>query len=67
MNDLNRTFWPLKTTLLTLLTKMFFMFEADSKNYISIDTLTDQDQAVDIPTEFLNSLSLLASHLTNLI
>lgn len=33
------------------------MFEADKKNYISIDTLTNQDEAIDIPTEFLNSLN----------
>jgi len=33
------------------------MFEADRKNYISIDTLTDQDQAVHIPTESLTSLN----------
>jgi len=33
------------------------MFEANRKNYISIDTLTDQVQAVDIPIEFVNSLN----------
>jgi len=33
------------------------MFEADKKNYISIKTLTNQDEALDISTEFLNSFN----------
>ena len=37
--------------------KVLSMFEADKKNYISIYTLTNQDEAIDIPTEFLNSLN----------
>lgn len=37
--------------------KVLSIFKADKKNYISIDTLINQDKAIGIPTEFLNSLN----------
>jgi hypothetical protein len=43
------------------------MFEADKKNYIFIDTLTNQGEAIDIPTEFFKSLNPSDLPHTNLI
>ena len=33
------------------------MFQSHQQTYLSIDSLTDQDDAIDIPIEFLNSLN----------
>ncbi|XP_044019163.1 uncharacterized protein LOC122859540 [Aphidius gifuensis] len=48
---------PKNDTVNVINEKILSMFEADEKTYISFDTLSDQDDAVDIPIEFLNSLN----------
>ncbi|XP_044019694.1 ATP-dependent DNA helicase pif1-like [Aphidius gifuensis] len=59
---------PKNDTVNVINEKILSMFEADEKTYISFDTLSDQDDVVDIPIEFLNSLnpSGLPPHKLNL-
>lgn len=48
---------PKNNSLRSINNKILYMFQAHQQTYLSIDNLTDQDNAINIPIEFLNSLN----------
>jgi len=48
---------PKNDSVTSINNKILSMFQAHQQTYLSIDNLTDQDNVIDIPIEFLNSLN----------
>jgi hypothetical protein len=48
---------PKNDYVMSINNRILSMFQAHQQTYLSVDSLTDQDDAIDIPIEFLHRIS----------